>query len=56
MCRLRGEAFPASINELLNEGRQAVKSPGSLAEAHARIDATVGKKGTDLFIWVIFLF
>ena len=41
MCRLRGEAFPASITELLNEGRQAVKSPGSLAEAHARIDETV---------------
>lgn len=41
VCRLRGEPFPAAINELLNEGRQAVKQPGSLADAHARIDETV---------------
>lgn len=41
MCRLRGEAFPPAINELLDEGRQAVKSPGSLAEAYARINQTV---------------
>ncbi|WP_255961164.1 DUF1993 domain-containing protein [Stutzerimonas stutzeri] len=41
ICRLRGEAFPASITDLLDEGRQAVKQPGSLADAHARIDETV---------------
>ncbi|MGE6662709.1 DUF1993 domain-containing protein [Pseudomonas sp. NPDC077408] len=41
VCRLRGEAFPPTINELLNEGRQAVKQPGSLAEAYVRIDETV---------------
>ncbi len=41
VCRLRGEPLPAAINELLNEGRQAVKHPGSLAEAYARIDETV---------------
>ena len=41
VCRLRGEAFPATINELLNEGRQAVKQPGSFADAYARIDETV---------------
>lgn len=41
VCRLRGEAFPASITDLLDEGRQAVKQPGSLADAHARIDETV---------------
>lgn len=39
--RLRGEPFPAAINELLNEGRQAVKQPGSLADAYVRIDETV---------------
>ncbi|WP_407294002.1 DUF1993 domain-containing protein [Stutzerimonas zhaodongensis] len=41
MCRLRGEAFPAAINELLDEGRQAGEQPGSLADAYARIDETV---------------
>ncbi len=41
VSRLRGELFPAAINELLNEGRQAVKQPGSLAEAYARIEETV---------------
>jgi len=41
MCRLRGEAFPAAINELLDEGRQAGERPGSLADAYARIDETV---------------
>ena len=41
VCRLRGEPFPPAINELLNEGRQAVKQPGSLAEAYVRIDETV---------------
>lgn len=41
MCRLRGESFPAVINELLDEGRQAGERPGSLADAYARIDETV---------------
>ncbi|RMI00564.1 DUF1993 domain-containing protein [Stutzerimonas nitrititolerans] len=41
MCRLRGEAFPDAINELLDEGRQAGERPGSLADAYARIDETV---------------
>ena len=41
VCRLRGEAFPAAINELLDEGRQAGERPGSLADAYARIDETV---------------
>jgi len=35
VCRLRGEAFPAVINELLDE------APGTLADAYARIDETV---------------
>ena len=39
--RLRGEAFPALVEELLNEGRDAGERPGSLAEARARIDATI---------------
>lgn len=41
MCRLRDVPFPAAISELLNEARQAVKSPGSLADAYARIDETL---------------
>jgi len=41
VCRLRGEAFPAVINELLDEGRQAGERPGTLADAYARIDETV---------------
>ena len=41
MCRLRGETFPAAINELLDEGRQAGERPGSLAGAYARIDEPV---------------
>ncbi len=28
VCRLRGQAFPAAINELLDEGRQAGERPG----------------------------
>lgn len=39
--RLRGEAFPKSINELLEEGRNAGERPGSLSEAQGRIDETI---------------
>ena len=39
--RLRGEAFPPSVEELLNEGRQAGERPGSIADAQARIAQTV---------------
>lgn len=39
--RLRGESFPESITELLEEGRNAGENPGSLADARGRIDATV---------------
>jgi hypothetical protein len=39
--RLQGRAFPASIEVLLNEGRNATEYPGSIAEAKARIDETV---------------
>lgn len=39
--RLRGEAFPQSINELLEEGRNAGERPGSFADAQARIDETI---------------
>ena len=41
VCRLRGEAFPAAINELLDEGRHAGERPGTLADAYAPIDETV---------------
>ena len=39
--RLRGETFPPSVEVLLNEGRNAVERPGSIAEARARIAETV---------------
>lgn len=39
--RLRGEAFPASFEELINEGRNATEHPGSIADAQARIAQTV---------------
>jgi uncharacterized protein len=39
--RLQGTAFPASIDILLNEGRNAAEHPGSIAEAQARIDETL---------------
>ena len=41
MYRLRGEAFPPSIEVLLNEGRNAAEHPGSLADAQARIAETI---------------
>ena len=39
--RLRGEDFPASIDTLLNEGRNAGEHSGSIADAQARIAETV---------------
>jgi uncharacterized protein len=39
--RLRGDAFPQSFDELVNEGRNAREQPGSIAEAQARIDETI---------------
>lgn len=39
--RLKGEPFPESIDELLNEGRNAGERPGSLSDALARIDETI---------------
>lgn len=41
ICRLRGEAFPESVRELLEEGRNAGERPGSLADAQARIEQTI---------------
>lgn len=41
MFRLKGEAFPPSIDILLDEGRNAGEYPGSMAEAQARIHETV---------------
>lgn len=40
-CRLRGQAFPESLGELLNEGRNAGERPGSLADVQARIDEAI---------------
>lgn len=39
--RLQGQSFPASVEILLDEGRQAVERPGSIADARARIGETV---------------
>lgn len=39
--RLQGSSFPASIGELLDEGRRASESPGTLANAQARITETL---------------
>ena len=39
--RLRGEPLPASIETLLNEGRNAQEHPGSMADAQARIAETL---------------
>ena len=36
--RLKGEAFPKTLQELLDEGRNAGERPGSLSDAQARID------------------
>lgn len=41
MFRLREQAFPPSIEVLLNEGRNAAERPGSIADARARIAETV---------------
>lgn len=38
--RLMGEPLPASLEELLNEGRNGGERPGTMAEARARIDET----------------
>lgn len=42
MYRLRGEAFPPLIKQLLDEGRNAGDHPGSIADAQARIAETIG--------------
>jgi len=39
--RLQGKAFPAYLDALLNEGRDAGEQPGSIATAKARIDEAV---------------
>lgn len=39
--RLRQEEFPASIAELLDEGRNAAERPGTMADARARIAETL---------------
>lgn len=41
MYRLRDEAFPSSIDTLLDEGRNAAEHPGTIADARARIAETV---------------
>lgn len=45
--RLRGEALPARVTELLDEGRGAGERPGTLAEAIARIDEVLATLDAD---------
>lgn len=44
--RLQGTAFPASFEELVNEGRNAAERPGTIAEAKLRINETLALLGT----------
>ena len=49
--RLHGEAFPATITELLDEGRNAGERPGTIADARARIAETLAlleRVGSDM--------
>lgn len=39
--RLRGEEFDPALVELRDEGRNAVEHPGTIADAQARIEATL---------------
>ncbi|MES2783393.1 MAG: DUF1993 domain-containing protein [Pseudomonadota bacterium] len=39
--RLRGDAFPESFAELVNEGRNAEDRPGTLADARKRVEETL---------------
>lgn len=39
--RLRGEAFPEALGELVDEGRNAGERPGSLSDAQARINEAI---------------
>jgi hypothetical protein len=41
MLRFKGDPFPASLDVLLDEGRNAAAHPGSIAEAQARIGETI---------------
>jgi hypothetical protein len=41
MFRLLGQAFPLSIEVLLDEGRNVADRPGSMADAQARIAETI---------------
>jgi hypothetical protein len=41
LYRLRGEAFPPSIEVLLDEGRNAAEQPGTIADARGRIAETI---------------
>ncbi len=41
MYRIRGQAFPESVEVLLNEGRNAAAQPGSIADARLRIAETI---------------
>ncbi|HDZ74192.1 MAG TPA: DUF1993 domain-containing protein [Aurantimonas coralicida] len=48
--RLRGEPFPAALEQLRSEGRNAGEAPGSMADAQARIGETLtllGDLGSD---------
>lgn len=39
--RLQGQPFPKTLDEILNEGRNAGEHPGTLSDALVRIDETI---------------
>ncbi|MCP1468390.1 hypothetical protein J3E64_000057 [Sphingobium sp. OAS761] len=41
LYRLKGEAFPPALTQLLDEGRDAGERPGTIADAQARIAQTL---------------
>ncbi|MDE2405546.1 MAG: DUF1993 domain-containing protein [Sphingomonadales bacterium] len=43
VCRLSGRPFPADVDALLEEGRDAGSHPGSMADARARIAETLAQ-------------
>lgn len=43
ISRLTGQAFPAMIDDLLDEGRNGGERPGSIADAQERIKLTVAQ-------------
>ena len=46
VSRLTGQAYPATVGAMLEEGRHAAERPGSIAQAQARIAETLALLGS----------